>query len=194
MAARGRGAAAGCIGRGVSVVKGNVTPELRSLLNFQQNPAMKATRLLPIISPLLFWSCAATEQARLQTLPSFRYQNNWDEILITKVDGRRMTPPKEEVTLGAGNHTVTFSISYMKEDLQRPILAEVSVTADFAAGHKYRAMSRYHWGFMGAMIDEPDHPSNEPAITGATLVWSPEFHAHSEKWNRLMKSKAKQVH
>src|SRR5688572_3401985 len=149
---------------------------------------MKLARLLPIAVPLMFWSCAAPNQARLTTFNIGAYENNWDQILISQIDGQTIMPPKDAVAVRAGKRTVSFSLSYMRGDLARPILAEVPVTANFMPDHVYRASVHYETGFMGVLIAERRDPPKEDTLAAGAMVYSPEFDAYGQKSKRRHKA------
>ena len=77
----------------------------------------------------------------------------------------------------------------MRGDLERPILAEVPVTATFAANHDYQGYVEYETGFMGVLIAEQHYPpTGDPVpVTAGAMVYSPEFSAYGQKLKQRRK-------
>ncbi len=128
--------------------------------------------IISILFSLVICGCASTQQSRLIAYNSGESNNSWDKLLISKVDGRFLKPPKETVALNEGKRTVTFSLSYMRGEPEHPILVDVPVTGYFSKNTTYTAFVYYESGFMGVTI-QTGH-----TITAGALVYSAAFEAY----------------
>ena len=123
-------------------------------------------------------SCVAPEKAKIEAHNFRGLEDNWDRILITKIDGRSIKPPRETLSVPAGTRTITFSLSYMRGGLERPITVEVPVTATIVDGKSYTVYPNYKTAYMGVLIVERSDP---PVITSGGMVYSSDFAAYDPR-------------
>lgn len=136
---------------------------------------------------ILTAACSTQQKAHLSVLDSGEESKrsgkgyNWDQVHIIGVDGRYFAPHRT-FDLKPGPRTVTFSVSYIRGDMNEPIIVELPVSGRFTSGRKYQAYAHYKdYGMMGVFIQELDTSPEDYSLRAGALVYSREFDAYTTK-------------